>query len=403
MDFKYVAYTAERGVFKDQLSAPDKSDATAALSSLGYSILKIAQVRHRPNVEVLFPSFFSAGPKDLTLLSRQISAMLSSGGSLMRALELAENQSRNRMMRRIIVEMRETLEDGGSLSDAMVRHPKIFDKLFVSVVQVGEFTGRLGPSLDQLADILEADQEAKAKAIKTMMYPMAIVGMSLMTLGVLMTVAVPPLLQVFDQLGAETPALTKAAVSMVNFVTGNGPQVLIGGVLFFGTTSILRRIPATAAMVDGLLARAPLYGPLTVAADIARFSRTMSMLLAAGVSASEALTLGIGGCKNVMVRRALLAGEESMLSGHGLASELRKHSVLPTMFMELVTMGEEDNQLPKMMADAATNFQRERDEKLGSMLAALEPLSTVLVGGIVAFIAFAMFVPIYSGLGELGG
>jgi type IV pilus assembly protein PilC len=403
MEFTYTAYTTDRGVFNDRVSAPDKTDAAAALATLGFIILKISPVRRRPQIEVLFPSFFSAGPKDLILLSRQISAMLSSGGNLMRALELAENQSRSRAMRRIIVEMRETLEGGGSLSDAMIAHPKIFDKLFVSVVQVGEFTGRLGPSLEQLADILESDQEAKAKAIKTMMYPMAIVGMSVITLGVLMTVAVPPLLLVFDQLGAETPALTRAAVSMVNFVTGNGPQVLLGGVIFFGGISTLRRIPATAAMVDNVLSRAPLYGPLTVAGDIARFSRTMSMLLAAGVAVSDALPLGISGCKNVMVRRALLAGEESMLSGHGLAVELRKHPVLPSMFMELVTMGEEGNQLPKMMADAASTFQRERDEKLGTMLAALEPLSTVVVGGIVAFIAFAMFVPIYSGLGELGG
>jgi type IV pilus assembly protein PilC len=403
MEFKYVAYTQDRGVFKDKLSAPDKPDAVAALGTLGYIVLKILPIRKRPQPEVLFPSFFNAGPKDLILLSRQISAMLSSGGNLMRALELAESQASSRAMRRIIVEMRETLEDGGSLSDAMATHPKVFDKLFVSVVQVGEFTGRLGPSLEQLADILESDAEAKAKAIKTMMYPMAIVGMSVITLGVLMTVAVPPLLLVFDQLGAETPALTRAAVSMVNFVTGNGLQVLLGGVLFFGTISLLRRIPATAAMMDNILARTPLYGPLTVAGDIARFSRTMSMLLAAGVSVSDALTLGISGCKNVMVRQALLAGETSLLSGHGLSAELRKHSVLPTMFMELVTMGEEGNQLPKMMADAASTFQRERDEKLETMLAALEPLSTVVVGGIVAFIAFAMFVPIYSGLGELGG
>lgn len=401
MDFRYVAYTPEQGVFNDKISAPDKSEAAAALYTLGYSVLKISPVRRRPQVEVLFPSFFNASAKDLVLLSRQISTMLSSGGSLMRALELAESQSRSRAMRRLIVEMRETLEGGGSLSDAMVRHPKIFDKLFISVVQVGEFTGRLGPSLDQLAGILEADQEAKAKAMKMMMYPMAIMGMSFITLGVLMTVAVPPLLKVFDQMGAETPALTKAAVAMVNFVTGNGPQVLLAGVLFFGTISALRRVPATAAMVDQLLARAPLYGPLTVAADIARFSRTMSMLLEAGVSVSDALPLGINGCNNVVVKQAFVSGEESMLNGHGLAVELRKHSVLPTMFMELVTMGEEGNQLPKMMSDAASAFQNERDEKLGSMLAALEPLSTVFVGGIVAFIAFAMFVPIYSGLGAL--
>jgi type IV pilus assembly protein PilC len=306
-------------------------------------------------------------------------------------------------MRRIIIEMRETLEGGGSLSDAMLNHPKVFNKLFISVVQTGEATGRIGPALDQLADILESDVEAKAKAMKTMMYPMAIIGMSVITLGVLMTVAVPPLLQVFAQLGAEAPAMTKAAVLMVNFVTGNFLQVFIGSVVFFGTINVLRRLPSTASMIDSLLARAPLYGPLSIAGDLARFSRTMSLLLTAGVSVADALTLGIAGCKNVRVKEAFQAAEESLMSGHGLASELRKHSVLPTMFMELITMGEEGNQLPRMMNDAAIAYQKQRDEKLGAVLGALEPLSTMVVGLIVAFIAFSMFVPIYSGLGALQG
>ena len=316
---------------------------------------------------------------------------------------MAEGQAQNRGMRRTIIEMREALEGGGSLSGAMAEHPKVFDKLFVSVVHVGEFTGRLGPSLEQLADILEADREAKQKAIKTMMYPMTIVGMSFITLGVLVVVAVPPLLNVFEQMGAETPAITRAAVGMVDFVKGNGLQVIVAAIVFFSTISILRRIESTAAIVDTILARLPLYGPLTIAGDLARYSRTMSMLLSAGVPISDALELGIASCKNVRVRDAFLAAEQSLLSGHGFASELRKHSVLPSLFRELMTMGEEGNQLPKMMGDAANTYQRERDEKLGSLLAALEPMSTLVVGAIVGFIAFSMFVPIYSGLGALGG
>lgn len=403
MDFNYVAYEPGRGVFKGNLSAIEKAEAEAALKSIGYTVLKIGQAKQRPGLEVLFPSLFSVKPKDLIMLGRQIATMLGSGGSLLRALEMAEGQARNRAMRRIIIEMRETLEGGGSLSDAMANHPKIFSKLFISVVQVGEATGRIGPALDQLADIMESDVEAKAKAMKTMMYPMAIMGMSVVTLGVLMTVAVPPLLQVFSQLGADAPAMTKAAVAMVNFVKGNGLQIFVAVVVLLIAISVLRRLPATASMIDSALARMPLYGPLTVAGDIARFSRTLSMLLSAGVPVSDALSMGIAGCNNVRVKEAFMAGEESLLSGHGLAPELRKHPVLPSMFMELVTMGEEGNQLAQMMGDAANAYQKERDEKLAAVLGALEPVSTLVVGGIVAFIAFSMFVPIYSGLGSLQG
>lgn len=401
MQFSYTAYTTERGVFRGKLEAQDKTEVENALTSLGQTVLKIGQVKQRPGLEVLFPSMFSAGPKDLILFARQVVAMLGSGGSLLRSLEMAEGQANSRVMRRIIVYMRQTLEGGGSLSDAMVDHPKIFDKLFVSVVRVGEHTGRLGPSLEQLADILEADAEAKAKAIKTMMYPMAIVGMSLVTLAVLVVVAVPPLMVTFEQMGAESPAMTKAAVAGVNFFKTNGLAVItvIGG--FIGGMSILRRIPRTAAMADTVLARLPLYGSLLVAGDLARFSRTMSMLLGAGVPLSDSLGLGIAGCKNVRIREAFLAGEASLLAGHGFATELRHQAILPTLFQELMTMGEEGNQLPKMMQDAANTYTREREERLAAVLGALEPLSTVVVGAIVGFIAFAMFVPIYSGLGAL--
>ena len=402
MEYQYLAYTPTKGIFKGKVDAPDSDQASAAVGTLGYSILKMSQVRRRVGADLLFPSLFKVGISDVIQLSRQINAMLSSGGSLMRALEMAESEAHSRMMRRAIADMREVLAGGGSLSEALAAHPKIFDKLFVSVVKVGEFTGRLGPSLEQLADMLEADREAKARAMKTMMYPLTVVGMSVVTLEVLMTVAVPPLLKVFDQLGAETPAMTRAAVGMVNFAKGQGLQILMALFAFFVAISVLRRIPAAAGIVDGALAALPMYGPLTIAGDLARFSRTMAMLLEAGVPVSDALMLGIAGCKNVRVREAFLAGEESLLSGHGLAQELRRHRVLPSLFLELVSMGEEGNHLAKMMSDAATTYRKERDERLGSLLGALEPLSTVLVGAIVAFIAFSMFVPIYSGLDALG-
>ena len=149
MEFRYLAYAPDRGVFKGKITAPDREEARAAVGTLGYSVLKLDAVRHRPGTDLLFPSLFKAGAADVVQFSRQIAAMLGSGGSLMRALEMAESEARNRVMRRAIGGMREALAGGGSLSEAMATHPKIFDKLFVSIVRVGEFTGRLGPSLEQ--------------------------------------------------------------------------------------------------------------------------------------------------------------------------------------------------------------------------------------------------------------
>ena len=401
MHFRYVAYLSERGVFKGSIDAPDRNEAAAAVASLGYKLLKLAPARRLPAFEALFPALFKAGTADLIRFFHQVSSMLASGGNVLRALEMAESESSSRLMRRVLSEMRGDLAEGETFSQAMRRHPDIFGEMFLSVVEAGESTGRLGPSLDQLADMLERDHEAKQRAMKTMMYPLTIIGMSFITLGVLMTVAVPPLLKVFDQLGAESPATTRFAVSMVTFVKGNFPALFGMVVVAAVGLPLLRRAPWTASAIDSLLARLPLYGPLTIAGDVARFSRTVGMLLEAGVPLSDALPMGIGGCGNVRVRQALRAGEESLLSGKGFAPELRRHRVLPSLFLEMMLMGEEGNHMQRMMNDAANTYQKERDAKLGALLGALEPASTMVVGAIVAFIAFSMFVPIYSGLDAL--
>ena len=401
MRFRYVAYLPERGVFKDTIEALDQNEAAAAVASLGYRLLEIAPVREAPGLETLFPSMFKAGTGDLVRFFHQVASMMASGGNLMRAIEMAESESKNRVMRRALGEMRAHLADGESLSQVMRRHPGMFPELYVSIVEAGESTGRLGPSLEQLADMLEQDHEAKQRAMKTMMYPMTIIGMSFMTLAVLMVVAVPPLLKVFEEMGAGQPAAMTFTVNAIGFVKENLFAILGAGAAAAVGLALLRRLPGAAGVIDGVSARLPLLGPLTIAGDMARFSRTIGMLLEAGVPLSDALPMAIGGCGNVRVRQALRAGEESLLSGRGLAQELRRHRVLPSLFLELVSMGEDGNQMARMMSDAATTYQKEREDRLGALLGALEPASTVVVGAIVAFIAFSMFVPIYSGLDAL--
>ncbi|MEX2598702.1 MAG: type II secretion system F family protein [Dehalococcoidia bacterium] len=402
MQFSYVAYARAEGVLKGKVEAPDPEEAQAVITAMGYKIIKLQAARQIPGLEILFPSLFKTGAKDLIHFSRQVSSMLASGGNLMRALELAESEAKSRLMKRIVSDMRAALSGGGGFSDAMRRHPKTFDRLFISVVEVGEHTGRIGPALDQLADMIEHDVETKAKAIKSLMYPMAIMGMSLVTLGVLITFAVPPLMNVFDQMGSDVPAMTRIAVAGVSAVTDNMVPGAIGLAAFFGGITVLRRMESTRRHVDTVMLKTPLVGSLAVASDIARFSRTMSMLLGAGVNISEALKMAVASCSNSRIRDTMAAAEASLYAGRGLTEELRKHKILPTFFTELVMMGEEGNQLPRMMNDAATVYQKEKDAKMEALLSTLEPLSTMVVGGIVGFIAFSMFLPIYSGLDALG-
>ena len=398
MQFNYIAYSATQGKVEGRIEAADEEEARREIAQLGLKVLQLKPARQMPSREKLFPSLFKVSTGEKIRFFRQMAVMLGSGGNLMRTLQMLETESRNRVLQRVLGSIRQTLEEGGSLSMALAQHPLVFNELHVNIVEVGEHTGRLTPALEQMADILEKEHEAKQKAIKTMMYPMAIIGLSVLTLGVLITVALPPLLESFERLGADTPLVTRLAMGLVGGFLDH--ILLIFLLLVIGVVGFVvgRRSPRVRQVMDRVMLKAPLLGPLVLAGELSRFSRNTAMLLDSGVSASRSFQMGTSGCKNSVVRGVFASAEDSLMSGHSIADALRRSDVLPRLFVELITIGEESNTLQRTMRDSAAAYQKELDQRLGSLLGMLEPMSTVVVGAIVGFIAFSMFVPIYSGL-----
>ena len=237
--------------------------------------------------------------------------------------------------------------------------------------------------------------------MQALMYPIAIMGLSLVTLFVLMTVALPPLLKVFDELDADTPAMTRFAIGLTTAFTDHWLKMGFGLVSLVVGLVLLRRIPEVRYWMDSARIRTPIIGSFTVALELARFSRTTAMLLEARVPLATALQMGRNGCGNLVIKKAIAAGEESLLSGHGVSEAFKQHKVLPPMFVQLLTIGEESISLQRTMSDSADAYQKQFDQRLTSLLGLLEPASTVVVGGIVGFIAISMFLPIYSGLSAI--
>lgn len=398
MRYRYVAYATDQGVLKGKVEARTNAEALLEVERLGYRPLELAPMAKLPSREELFPTLYRVKVSELARFSRHLAAILASGGSLVRGLEMLHGETKSGVFRKTIASLRRDLDEGRSLSEALKEHPLVFNQLYVSVVEVGEFTGRLGPALEQIAEVLERESEAKRKAIRTLLYPVAIIGLAVITLVILMMVALPPLLAVFERMDTEVPLMTRIVVATFNQVRDKAVFFLFGMVCFVVVLALLRRLPSVRFAMDRFQARAPVIGPVTIAGEMASFSRSMSMLLEAGVSLSSALKLGISGCKNSVIRKAFLEAEESLLSGRGLTVALRRHPILPTLFIELVMIGEESNSLRRTMKDAAHTYQQQQEQKLDGLLATLEPASTLIVGAVVGLIAFSMFVPIYSGL-----
>lgn len=398
MQFHYKAYSLQEGVRRGRIGANTRTEAIAEVVRRGYKPLYVMPAKPLLSVEELLPSLFRVKTGELVRFTQELATMLSSGGSLLRGLELIKMTTRDRMLRRTIESIQKTLDEGGSFSAALACHPTVFSPLVVSVIQAGEFAGRLPTALQQIADALAQEHEVKQRALQTLMYPIAVIGLSVITLVVLMTVALPPLMLVFEQMGAKVPLTTRLAIALLAGVKGNFLPIIFGLLGFTGLVVFLQRYPRVRYRLDAAKLRVPLFGGLIVVSEIARASRTVSMLLTAGVALATALNLAASGCRNLVVQRAFKDGEETLFTGHPLSTAMRRHPVLPPTYVELIVIGEESNSLPRTMKDAADAYQKQLEQRLDKLLKMLEPASTVIVGGIVGFIAFSMFTPIYSGL-----
>ncbi|MBI2865796.1 MAG: type II secretion system F family protein [Chloroflexi bacterium] len=398
MKFSYVAYNHREGLVRGHVEARNREEALLAVRRWGHRPLQVALPRRIPGLHSLLAGLTRVGAGELVRFSRQLATILTSGGNLMHALEMLQAESRNKVMRRTLAAIRQTLDEGGSLSSALKAHPLVFNPLFVCVVEVGEYTGRLGPALEHMAEILGKEHEVKQKAIRTLMYPLGVIGLSLVTLAVLMIVAMPPLLNTFRQAGADIPTMTRVAVALFGALRENLFNILLGVLLAGVGFALLRRVPRARYWLDATQARAPVLGPFIVSVELSRFCRTVAMLLEAEVALATALELGVAGCRNVVLKRAFAEAHYSLLGGHPLTEALKRHPIVPSLFVEMVTIGEESNSLRRTMGDAADAYQKQFEEGLASLIGIMEPVSTVAVGAIVAFIALSMFMPIYSGL-----
>ena len=402
MRFRYVAYNLKQGVTEGMLDATDQPAALAEVSSWGYRPLSVVPASGVAGISEKLGLQSGVPNGDIVHLTRQLATMVGSGGNLLRSLQILQNEAKNKSLSRILRAIYNDLDNGVSLSSALKEHPKVFNDLYVSMVEVGEYTGRLAPALEEVADILHQEHEAKQKAMQAMMYPLAIVALSMVTLVVLLMVAMPPMLKIFEQTESEVPMMTRVTIGLVTGITANFREISVALALLMIGFVAFRSHPAGRYCIDSAMAGSPVLGPFVIAGEMSRFARTLATLLDAGVPLSDGLRLAMKGCKNQVVLRAFEDSEASLLSGHSLGEPLRQHKIIPSMFVELILIGEESNSVAKTMRDAGLTYQQQLETRLDNILGLIEPASTVAVGGIVGVIAFSMFLPIYSGLNTVG-
>ncbi len=394
--FNYSAVDTTGMPFKGEIVGANKQAVTDELRGRGLTVQKLEQKATGLQMEINL-----GGKKikasDLTIMTRQLSVMVSSGMTLLRAFYVLEDQVENPKLKEILGAVREDIEAGLTLSDALERHPKIFNSLYVAMVRAGETGGILEDTLNRIATQLEADDSLRRQVKSAMMYPAVVLSFALIVLVALITFIVPVFVKVFKDFGGELPAITKFTVALSNAFTHR--WYLIFGIAF-GIVYGFRRWKASSwgkPQWDALRMKIPMkIGETVQKVALARWSRTFSALYGAGVPIMVAIEVTGKTSGNAVIERAMVDVVESVKAGGQIATPLRESEVFPPMVSQMITVGEETGGLDTMLNKVADFYEDEVAAAVKAMTSILEPIMIVFVGAIVGFVVIAMYMPMFK-------
>ena len=345
----------------------------------------------------------SVSAKSLAVFTRQFSVMIDAGLPLVQCLEILGTQEEDKNFGRVILETRAEVENGASLADAMRKNPKVFDALFTNMIAAGEAGGILDTILKRLATYIEKAVKLKNQVQSAMIYPIAIILIATVVVGVILWKVIPTFATLFAGLGAELPLPTRVVIALSNGLVRYGPFVLVGiGGLVFALQAWYRT-PGGRMTVDGIMLKAPVFGPMMRKIAVARFCRTLATLLASGVSILEALDITARTAGNAVVERALNVTRKSIEGGETIANPLKETAVFPPMVVQMISVGEATGALDTMLGKIADFYEEEVDVAVAGLLTLLEPLMIAVLGGIVGGIVIAMYMPIFALISNLTG
>jgi type IV pilus assembly protein PilC len=349
------------------------------------------------------PRAKSVSPKRLAIFTRQFSVMIDAGLPLVQCLEILGTQEEDKNFSATILATRGDVESGASLADAMRKHPKTFDPLFTNMIAAGEAGGILDTILKRLATYIEKAVKLKSQVKSAMIYPVAVICIAAVVVTVILWKVIPTFANLFAGLGAELPLPTRIVIALSNGLVLFMPYIVVALIaMFFGVRSYYATTGGK-MNIDRLMLRLPIMGMLLRKIAVARFCRTLSTLLASGVSILEALDITARTAGNAVVEASVLTTRKSIERGETIAQPLRETAVFPPMVVQMIGVGEATGALDTMLSKIADFYEEEVDIAVAGMLTLLEPIMIALLGGIVGGIVIAMYMPIFGLIAKLTG
>ena len=402
--FAFVGRTrAGENITGDRV-ADSMDAAVAALRREQILVTRINPVKEEAKAKVVKAAKGKpTSAKNLAVFTRQFSVMIDAGLPLVQCLEILGTQEEDKSFASVILATRGDVESGMSLADAMKEHPKSFDPLFTNMIAAGEAGGILDTILKRLSTYIEKAVKLKGQVKSAMIYPVAVIVIAGLVVGVILWKVIPTFANLFAGLGAELPLPTRIVIALSNNLVRFGPFLIVG---MGAVVWVIKRYYATDAgrhVIDRLLLHLPVMGDLLRKIAVARFCRTLSTLLASGVSILEALDITARTSGNAIVEDGILTTRKSIERGETIAQPLRETKVFPPMVVQMIGVGEATGALDTMLGKIADFYEEEVDTAVAGLLTLLEPIMIAFLGGVVGGIVIAMYLPIFDLISKLTG
>ncbi len=402
--FDYKAYAAGGKSSRGIVEAENQKAARLKLKKQGLAVYEITEkgagrgttAAQKAAYASSTGGFFSAkaSVKDIAMMTRQLASLIKANIALVEALSAMVEQTEQPQLKVVLAQVRQDVNEGLSLTKAMGKHPRVFDNVFVNMVEAGEASGTLGLVLVKLADLKEAQMRLRSKVISGMTYPVLMMGVAAILMTGMFAFVLPQMKQVFEGMNKPMPPITQFLMQTSDVVVNYWYMIL--GTVVISIVLFLRYIKTTAGKRawDSFQLRAPIFGSMFRLIGVTRFSSTMATLLASGVPILTAMNIAKNLVGNTLIAEAISNARENITEGQSIAGPLAKSGQFPPLVIHMISIGEKTGELPDMLKNVAETYEEQVSTKIEGMTSLLEPIMIISMGGVVGFIVMAVFVPL---------
>jgi type IV pilus assembly protein PilC len=399
--FAYLGRTRGGENVSGERAADNMDAAVAALRREQILVTRITQAKEKAAAAKKGKTGKKVSPKNLAVFTRQFSVMIDAGLPLVQCLDILGSQEEDKHFAATILATRTSVEGGESLADAMKKYPKVFDPLFTNMIAAGEAGGILDTILKRLATYIEKAVKLKSQVKSAMIYPVAVIVIAALVVGVILWKVIPTFAALFSGLGAELPLPTRVVIGLSNYLVNFMPFIIVAIVAIAWGAKTYYATEKGRYVVDGVTLKLPVLGLIMRKIAVARFCRTLATLLSSGVPILDGLDITAKTAGNAVVEEAIMKTRTSIERGETISAPLKETGVFPPMVTQMIGVGETTGALDTMLSKIADFYEEEVDTAVAGLLTLLEPIMIAFLGGVVGGIVIAMYMPIFDLISKL--